>query len=86
MTEKWVYISGMDDLHGPMPEPEAWAMANDQNRLNLELNANRPHHQSVYTIAIVLDKPDYKPNLWAFTEDHPADNPIDGVGESGVMG
>jgi hypothetical protein len=71
MSEKYVYISGMDEAHGPMPESEAWAMANDQNRLTLEINADKT--DGVYTVAIVLDRLDYKPDLWRFTAEHPSE-------------
>jgi len=78
MSDKYVYISNMDDLHGPMSESDAWAMANDQNRLTLEYNANCRHEDSVFCVAIVLDRPDYSPHMpWEFTAEHPATQKID---------
>lgn len=75
----YVYISGMDEYQGPMTEREAWNIANDNNRLTLELNANRV--DGVWCVAIVLDHKPTEPEPWAFTDEHPAANPIGNAGK-----
>lgn len=71
--ERYVYISGMDEWHGPMPERDAWSMANDHNRLNIEINCGQYLTEQVWTIAIVTDR--IMDDPWSFTAEHPADNP-----------